>query len=250
MAEQWIIGNWKMNGSRAMAESLLMGVLVGAKDATASIGICPPFPYLAQVSDKLVGSKLALGAQNVHAAKEGAYTGEVSAAMLANFGVTLCIVGHSERRQLFGEQDATVRDKIQALLAEGLRPILCVGETLEQREAGHDMAVVKGQLNAALEGLQATDCARLLVAYEPVWAIGTGRTATPEQAQAMHATLRSELVKRFDKTAAGRVPLLYGGSVTPDNAGKLLAQVDIDGALVGGASLKTDPFLGIIKHAR
>jgi triosephosphate isomerase len=237
-----VAGNWKMHGSRAANSALLdallkeIGSLKGVETA-----VCVPFPYLAQVAERLRGTPIAWGAQNVSEHVQGAYTGEVSAAMLAEFGCRYVVVGHSERRQLYGESDAQVAAKFAAAQAAGLAPILCLGETLEEREAGRTEQVVERQLQAVLER-NPRDCfARAVVAYEPVWAIGTGRNATPEQAQAVHAFLRRKVLSE--------TRILYGGSMKPANAAGLFAMPDIDGGLIGGASLVADDFLAILRAA-
>jgi triosephosphate isomerase len=248
MRRKLVAGNWKMNGSLAANTALVAGIKEGLPAQACDVAVCVPAPYLAQVQGALAGSAVALGAQDVSAHAAGAYTGEVSAAMLQEFGVRYVIVGHSERRAWHGESDATVAAKAAAALKAGLTPVVCVGETLEQREAGKTNEVVGGQLDAVLEALGADDAARIVVAYEPVWAIGTGKTATPEMAQEVHALLRARLaVKNAD--AAAKVRILYGGSMKPDNAEQLLAMADIDGGLIGGAALKAADFLAIIRAA-
>ncbi|WP_295647212.1 triose-phosphate isomerase [uncultured Methylibium sp.] len=240
-----VVGNWKMHGSHAANEQLLEG-LRAAGPLPADAAVCVPFPYLAQAAERLARTALQWGSQDCSAHEQGAYTGEVSAAMLADFGCRYAIVGHSERRALHAEGDQLVADKAQAALARGVTPIVCVGETLTQREAGETEAVVKRQLSAVIHTL--AHCAgEMVVAYEPVWAIGTGRTATPEQAQAVHALLRAQL--RAATPRADQMRLLYGGSVKPDNAASLFAQPDIDGGLIGGASLKAQDFLAICRAA-
>ena len=241
-----VAGNWKMNGSLAANAALLDGLLAGLGKPACLVAACVPAPYLAQVSARVSGSVLALGAQDVSAHAGGAYTGEVSAAMLGDFGVSYCIVGHSERRQYHGETDTTVAVKAHAALKQGITPIVCVGETLAEREAGETEAVVGRQLAAVLKLLGA-EAAGMVLAYEPVWAIGTGKTASPEQAQAVHAALRSQLLAAGDAIAAQ--PILYGGSMNAANAAQLLAQADIDGGLIGGASLKAPDFLAIVAAA-
>jgi triosephosphate isomerase len=242
-----IAGNWKMNGSIAANDALVRAVVAGMKDAACAVAVCVPAPYLAQVQMLRHGSAVDLGAQDVSVHEQGAYTGEVSAAMLKEFGVRYAIVGHSERRQYHGETDQLVADKAKAVLAHGITPIVCVGETLAQREAGQTEEVVKRQL-AAVVHANGHCISEIVVAYEPVWAIGTGRTATPEQAQQVHARLRAQL--QAATAHADRVPILYGGSMNAANAASLLAQPDIDGGLIGGASLKAADFLQIIAAAR
>jgi triosephosphate isomerase len=240
-----VVGNWKLNGSRSANAQLLAAVLQ-ARPFGCDAAVCVPFPYLPETAVTLAGSDLRWGAQDCSAHDSGAYTGEVSAAMLAEFGCRYAIVGHSERRALHGETDQLVADKARAALAHGITPIVCVGETREQHEAGQTDAVVKRQLSAVIHAL--AHCAgEIVVAYEPVWAIGTGLTATPEQAQAVHALLRAQL--RAATARADAMTLLYGGSVKPDNAAALFAQPDIDGGLIGGASLKAADFIAICRAA-
>ncbi|MCC7152845.1 MAG: triose-phosphate isomerase [Rubrivivax sp.] len=241
-----VVGNWKMHGSRARNAELLAAILAAAPGA-AELAVCAPFPYLADAAAALSGSALALGAQDCSAHAEGAYTGEVSAAMLAEIGCRYVIVGHSERRAQHGESDGLVAQKAQAALAHGLTPIVCVGETLLQREHGQTGAVVGRQL-AAVIGQLGERIGAIVLAYEPVWAIGTGRTASPQQAQEVHALLRAQLQAAMG-TAAAQVRILYGGSVKPDNAATLFAQPDIDGGLIGGASLKAADFVAIARAA-
>lgn len=243
-----IIGNWKMNGSLAVNAALLAGIREGWQAGYAcAVGVAVPAVYLAQVQALLQGTPIALAAQDVSPHEKGAYTGEVSAAMLQDFGVRYVLTGHSERRQYHGEVDESVAAKALAAVQAGLSPVVCVGETWQEREAGLTHEVVQRQLAAVLAHIGAEKLSALVVAYEPVWAIGTGKTATPEQAQAVHAVLRAQLLA---VGGAGRdVPLLYGGSMNPTNAGQLLAQPDIDGGLIGGASLKAGEFLHIIAAA-
>jgi triosephosphate isomerase (TIM) len=242
-----IAGNWKMNGNLAANDALVRAVILGMKDAGCAVAVCVPAPYLAQVQMLRAGSQLELGAQDLSRHEQGAYTGEVSAAMLKEFGVRYAIVGHSERRQYHGETDAVVAEKAKAALAAGITPIVCVGETLAEREAGRTEEVVKRQMAAVIH-TNGHCISEIVVAYEPVWAIGTGRTATPEQAQQVHALLRAQL--RAATEHADRVRILYGGSMNAANAASLLAQHDIDGGLIGGASLKAPDFLQIIAAAR
>ena len=238
-----VVGNWKMVGSRPVNAELLAGILA-ARPFGTDVAVCPPFVYLSETAATLAGSDIRWGAQDCSAHEQGAYTGEVSAAMLADLGCRYAIVGHSERRAYHAESDALVADKAQAALARGVTPIVCVGETLAERDAGATQDVVLRQLDAVLAVVGA-DAARMVVAYEPVWAIGTGRTATPAEAQAVHATLRARLAT----VGAAGVPLLYGGSVKADNAGALFAMPDIDGGLIGGASLVAADFLAICRAA-
>lgn len=241
-----VAGNWKMNGSLEANDALVRAVAAGLTGARCQVAVCVPAPYLAQVQMLRAGSALELGAQDVSAHAAGAYTGEVSAAMLREFGVRFAIVGHSERRQYHGETDALVAEKAKAALAGGITPIVCVGETLAEREAGRTEDVVKRQLAAVIH-VNGHCISEIVVAYEPVWAIGTGRTATPEQAQQVHALLRKQLAAATSH--AERVHILYGGSMNAANAASLLAQPDIDGGLIGGASLKAPDFLQIIAAA-
>lgn len=236
-----------MNGSLAANAQLLAGIKAQAEDA-CDVAVCVPFPYLPQCQALLEGSAVALGAQDVSVHASGAYTGEVSAAMLLEFGCRYVIVGHSERRSYFGETDELVARKSKHAVSAGLIPIVCVGETLAQREAGQTDAVVGAQIDAVLGLLNADEAGRIVVAYEPVWAIGTGKTATPEMAQQVHAMLRSRL-QAMHADAASKVRILYGGSMKPDNAAELMAMPDIDGGLVGGAALKAEDFLSIVCKA-
>jgi triosephosphate isomerase len=241
-----IAGNWKMNGNLEANDALVRALVAGIKDVNCDVAVCVPAPYLAQVQMLKSGSKLELGAQDVSKHTGGAYTGELSAEMLREFGVRYAIVGHSERRQYHGEADALVAEKARAALAHGITPIVCVGETLAEREAGQTEEVVKRQMAAVIH-LNGHCISEIVVAYEPVWAIGTGKTATPEQAQQVHALLRKQLAAATGHSE--RVHILYGGSMNAANAATLLAQPDIDGGLVGGASLKVADFLHIITAA-
>lgn len=241
--QQLIAGNWKLNGGLAANEALLRALLAGVGQPAGEVAVCAPAPYLAQLQGLLAGSAIGWGAQDLSAHEQGAYTGEVSAAMLKDFGCRYAIVGHSERRQYHGETDATVAAKAQRALAAGITPIVCVGETLVEREAEQTEAVVKRQLAAVIHAV-AHCTSEIVVAYEPVWAIGTGKTATPEQAQQVHAVLRAQLAAATSHPE--RVRILYGGSMNAVNAASLLAQPDIDGGLIGGASLKAPDFLQII----
>ena len=229
-----VAGNWKMHGSRTANRALLDTLLKDLPKGDAQCAVCPPFPYLGEVGERLRGTPVSLGAQNLSEHAHGAYTGEVSAAMLAEFGCRYVIVGHSERRQLYGESDAQVAAKFAAARSAGLTPILCVGETLAEREAGRSEEVVARQLGAVA-------FSQAVLAYEPVWAIGTGRTATPEQAQAVHAFLRQRVPQE--------TPILYGGSVKAQNAAAIFAMPDVDGGLIGGASLVAADFLAILQAA-
>lgn len=244
-----IAGNWKMNKTAAEALPLIEGLKAkAAAMAAVDVVVCPPFTTLAAVAKAVAGTPIKVGAQNVHWAASGAFTGEISAAMLAEIPVSYVIIGHSERRQYFGETDATVNQRLLAALAAGLTPIVCVGELLDQREAGQTEAVVGEQIRLGLAGLSAAQLAQTVIAYEPVWAIGTGRTATPQQAQDVHAFIRAQLRQTHGAVADG-VRILYGGSMKKENARELLSQPDIDGGLIGGASLKADDFMGIIAPA-
>lgn len=242
-----VVGNWKMNGSLAANAQLLQGLAENAPVDAVDVAVCPPFVYLGQAASTLGACRIALGAQNLAAFAGGAYTGEVSATMLRDVGCQWVVVGHSERRAYFGETDVLVVEKLRLALAAGLRPIVCVGETLEQRESGLAEQVVGAQVDAVTSGLSAEDAASVVLAYEPVWAIGTGRTATPEQANEMHVYIRGRLFAAGWPGAGVRV--LYGGSVTADNASLLFDKPDIDGALVGGASLVAGNFLAICAAA-
>ncbi len=249
MRQKLVAGNWKMNGSKASIRELLDGLKQGIGDvASAEVAVCPPFIYLGEVEAQLSGTPIVWGAQNLSTEAKGAFTGEVSAEMINDFGCKYAIVGHSERRSLYGEDDALVAKKFSVARAAGLKPILCIGETLDEREKGVTNDVVARQLEAviALEGVAAL--ADGVIAYEPVWAIGTGKTASPEQAQEVHAFIR-ELVSAKDAAVAARVQILYGGSMNAANAAELLAQTDIDGGLIGGASLKAEDFLTICRAA-
>lgn len=244
-----VAGNWKMHGSLGGNGALLDAVLTGIGMLhRAECAVCVPYPYLTQVRERLAGTRLAWGAQNVSEHAQGAYTGEVSARMLEEFGCRYVIIGHSERRQLYGESDVQIAAKFAAAQASGLVPILCVGETLAQRDGGTTEAVVGSQLDAVLAHVGNTAFARAVLAYEPVWAIGTGRNATPEQAQAVHAFLRRRLAAQAAGVADG-LRILYGGSVKPTNAVTMFAMPDIDGGLIGGASLVADDFVAICRAA-
>lgn len=235
-----VIGNWKMNGSLERNASLLAELRSMSCADRVDVVVCPPFPFISQAKDVLSGSAVSVGAQNLSSFKDGAYTGEVSGSMLLDLGCSWVIVGHSERRSVFGETDHVVATKVALALELGLKPILCVGETLAQREAGEAEAVVQAQLDGVLAVVGAALASDIVVAYEPVWAIGTGRTATPDQAEVMHAFIRAHLER--SGVAAQKVKILYGGSVTAANASLLFVKPDIDGALVGGASLVAESF--------
>jgi len=244
-----VAGNWKMNGSRASNQALVETLLPALSQiAGVKCAVCAPYPYLAQLQQALSGSGVAWGAQDVSQFESGAYTGEVSGSMLVEFGCRYTIVGHSERRTLFGDTNQIAAEKYAAALKTGLTPIFCVGETLQEREAGKTEAVVAAQLAAVLDRSRAQSFAQAVIAYEPVWAIGTGKTATPAEAQAVHAFLRSQLADQ-DATVAEKVQILYGGSVKAANAAELFAMADIDGGLIGGASLDATEFAAICSAA-
>ena len=248
MRRKLVVGNWKMNGSRTTNAVLLSEIVAGLGATATASAVCVPAPYLAQCQAQLTGASLAWGAQDVSAHASGAYTGEISIGMLQDFGSSYVIIGHSERRAYHGETDAQVAAKTVAALAAGITPIVCVGEHLDEREAGQTDAVVAKQLSAVLEAIAADDVAKLVLAYEPVWAIGTGKTATPQMAQEVHQVLRGQLAAK-DAVAAAGVQILYGGSMKPENAKELMAMPDIDGGLIGGAALKAADFLAIIHAA-
>lgn len=248
MRRKLIAGNWKMNGSLAANDVLLASLKSGIGQPECDVAVCAPAPYLAQCEALLRGSAIAWGAQDVSVHESGAYTGEVSGAMLADFSCRYVIVGHSERRTYHGETDQVVAQKTLSALKAGLTPIICVGETLLERESAQTAVVVGRQIDAVLAAISAADVGRIVVAYEPVWAIGTGKTATPEMAQEVHAMLRVRLVEK-NASAGSQVQILYGGSMKPDSAKELLAMADIDGGLIGGASLKAPDFLAIIRAA-
>lgn len=251
MRRLFVAGNWKMNlvsgSAKALAQALRDGLASGKSGC--QVAVCPPFPYLGLVGDVVRGSGIELGAQNAYFEKPGAFTGEVAPEMLKDIGCTWVILGHSERRQLLGECDALIAKKVASALAAGLQVILCVGETLDQRQANATETVLDGQMQGSLAGIEAAAMKSIVIAYEPVWAIGTGVTATPEQAQQAHAHLRMWLRNRYNSLVADETRILYGGSVKPQNAKTLLELPDVDGALVGGASLKPDDFLPIIQAA-
>jgi triosephosphate isomerase len=245
-----VIGNWKMYGTQAEARALAGGVRDGFKrKVAATVVVCPPFTALAAVAETVAGSSVLLGAQNCHPEPSGAHTGEISVPMLAELGCRYVIVGHSERRKEMGESDEQINRKVQAVLAGGLIPVLCVGETGEERRQGLTFPTVEGQLRAGLAGVAADSVTRLVLAYEPVWAIGTGVNATAGQAAEVHGYLRGLVSELTSKETAQGMSILYGGSVKADNAESLLAEPEIDGALVGGASLKAPDFIAIVKKA-
>jgi triosephosphate isomerase (TIM) len=247
MRKKFIAGNWKMNLDRAGAAALAEAVAKrSAQYPTVDVAVCPPFVYVAAVKQALGSSSVVLGAQNMYHEAKGAFTGEVSGPMLVDSGCKYVILGHSERRDLFHESNADVNKKLKAALAAGLFPIVCVGEHLDEREAGKTADVIKSQFEGSFEGIKPDQMPNIVIAYEPVWAIGTGKVATPEQAQEVHADLRKLIETRYNAQVASAVRIQYGGSVKPSNAAELMRQPDIDGALVGGASLVADDFIGII----
>ena len=249
MRDFLVAGNWKMNGNNAANAELVAGIIAGVPGGGGfSLLVCPPFPYVGAVAAQAEGSPLKVGAQNVSEHEKGAYTGEVAPAMLRDVGCEYVIVGHSERRALYGESSEQVAAKFVAAQDAGIIPTLCIGETLEEREAGTTEAVVDAQLDAVLDAAGIAAFANAVIAYEPVWAIGTGMTATPEQAQDVHAHIRARLAGESE-AIAGDAQILYGGSMKGENAAGLLAQPDIDGGLIGGASLKADDFLAIAQAA-
>ncbi len=246
-----IAGNWKLNKTSREAMSLVEELKREVSDINGvDIVVCPPFTALGDVSEVVMETNISLGAQNVYWQDSGAFTGEVSAPMLKDLGVQYVIIGHSERRQFFGETNETVNKRIRAALAHGLTPIVCVGENLAERESNKTFDVIKNHCEGSLANLTSDEMKKIVLAYEPVWAIGTGKTATPEQAQEVHAYIRELLSKLFGKEVSQSVRIQYGGSVTPENIGILIAKSDIDGALVGGASLKAPSFAAIVKSAK
>jgi len=248
MRRKLIAGNWKMYKTTAEAVALVEQIKEGAAGAPADVIVAPPYTSLVAVVGAAKGSRVAVAAQNMHYEKEGAFTGEVSAAMLKDLGVTHVVLGHSERRQYFAETDEGVAKKTKVALDNGITPISCVGETLSEREAGRTMDVVKRQVDAILNALTAEEARRIVIAYEPVWAIGTGKVATPGQAQEVHAFIRLRIGGVHGKATADALRILYGGSVKPDNVKGLMALPDVDGGLVGGASLKADSFLKLVHY--
>jgi len=249
MRTKLVAGNWKLNGSRDANQRLVSGILAGASEAAAAeILLCPPFVYLSEVGAQISGSPVMVGAQNVATEAGGAYTGEVAAAMLQDVGCSHVIIGHSERRALYADTDELVAARFKAVHEQGLIPVLCVGESLEERESGVTMKVIDWQVGAVLDAVGVSPFALAIIAYEPVWAIGTGLTATPEQAQEVHAHIRS-IIAASDAKIAADLRILYGGSVKGANASELFAMEDIDGGLIGGASLDADEFLSICRAA-
>ena len=250
MRRKVIAGNWKMNNDLSQSQNLVSSVLNGLQSKpNCDVIICPSFTSLSEISNLVKNTSIKLGAQNMHFEDSGAFTGEVSASMLKSVGCEYVILGHSERRNIFGESDEMINKKILKALEAGLKPVFCVGELLEQREAGTTKDVVKKQVESGLKDVHPSKINDIIIAYEPVWAIGTGKTATSAQAQEVHEFIRSLVEKLFSSEAAGKIIIQYGGSVKPENSGELLSQKDIDGALVGGACLKADSFLSIIASA-
>jgi len=248
MRKTVIAGNWKMNKNLAEAKELVNGIksALEGKTLNADVIVCPPYVNIATVVELAAGSVVKVGAQNMYFEESGAYTGEISADMLKSVGAEYVILGHSERRTIFGESDETINKKMKKALEAGLKPIFCIGETLEERESGTMKSVIAKQVKGGLAGIPERDLAEIIVAYEPVWAIGTGKTASPDQAQEVHAYIRGMLKDMYSEAAAEAMTIQYGGSVKPDNAKELMGMKDIDGALVGGACLKADSFAGII----
>jgi triosephosphate isomerase len=246
-----IAGNWKMNKTTSEGVELAKEICLGVGSVSeVGVVICPPFTALESCATVVGDSNVQLGAQNMHPKLEGAYTGEISPVMLRSLFCTYVILGHSERREYFGETDDFINEKVLAALESSLKPILCIGETLQQRESGDTMAVVTSQLRGSLEGVPPEGAENLIIAYEPVWAIGTGKTATPEMAQEVHQGIRTELAQLFGSAAADKIRILYGGSMKPENASELMDQPDIDGGLIGGASLKSKSFVELVEIAR
>lgn len=246
MRNTYIAGNWKMNKTASEAVSFVSELKQQMKETSVKVMVAPPFTALDAVSKELQGTNILLGTQNMSSEESGAHTGEVAPDMLKDLGVSVVILGHSERRLIYGESDSFINEKVKLALKKDLDIILCIGETLEQREAGEVESVVKGQIDGGLSGISKTDLSRITLAYEPVWAIGTGKTATPDDANAVHSFIRKYIAEIYDAEAAEEIIIQYGGSVKPNNVKDLMSQKDIDGALVGGASLKTDTFIPII----
>jgi triosephosphate isomerase len=249
--KSFVAGNWKMNTDVHSSVKLAQGIVSGCKDVVGKVdvAVCPPFVYLQQVGAALQSSHIALGSQDVYFEQKGAFTGEISSAMLKDVGCAYAICGHSERRHVIGETDELINKKVHAAILGGLLPILCVGELIEERKANKTAEVVTRQMKKGLAGLTPEKMAAVTIAYEPVWAIGTGLTATPQQAQEVHAMIRKLVAEMYDRKIAGEIRIQYGGSAKPDNAGELMDQEDVDGLLVGGASLKADDFVAIVKAA-
>jgi triosephosphate isomerase len=252
MRKPFVAGNWKMNTDSHTSVELVKRIASGFVETagqSVTVAVCPPFVYLQSVAKALSSSGIAVGAQDIYFELKGAFTGEISASMLKDVGCLYCLCGHSERRHVIGETDELINKKVAAAIVGGLLPILCVGELLEEREASQTNEVVTRQVKEGLAGLNAEKMQAVTIAYEPVWAIGTGLTATPEQAQEVHEFIRKLIGQMYDEEIAGEIRILYGGSVKPDNAAELMSQKDIDGSLVGGASMKADDFLAIIQAA-
>ena len=252
MRKPFVAGNWKMNMDSASSESLAEAVAAGSRDIAGknvTVAVCPPFVYLEGVFSALKTSNVAVGAQDLYIEKQGAFTGEISAAMLKDVGCVYVLCGHSERRHVIGESDELINKKVTVAISGGLLPILCVGELLEERKAEQTSEVVTRQMKNGLAGLSAEKASAVTIAYEPVWAIGTGLTATPQQAQEAHHLIRDLIAEMYDDGLSEEMRILYGGSVKPDNAAELMHQQDVDGSLVGGASLKADSFIQIIRAA-
>ncbi len=248
MRKPIIAGNWKMNMTPTEAKALVNELIPLVKDAACEVVVCPPYVDLALAAELTKGTNIRVGAQNVHWAEKGAFTGEISAAMLKEAGAQYAIIGHSERRQYFGETDETVNSRAKAALAAGIIPIICVGESLAQREAGETDALVSGQVQAGLAGITAEQAAGLVIAYEPIWAIGTGKTATDEQANETIGVIRKTLTGMYGQAVADQVRIQYGGSMNPKNVKGLMAQSEIDGGLIGGASLKAGDFAAVVNY--
>ena len=243
-----IAGNWKMNMTPAEAKELISALIPLVQGAEADVVICPPYLAIPTAAELVKGTNIALGAQNIHWAEKGAFTGEISAKMLKEVGVSYAIIGHSERRQYFGETDETVNMRTKAAIAAGITSIICVGESLEERETGKTEAIVSAQAEKALAGIEAEDVKALVIAYEPIWAIGTGKTATKEQANETIACIRETVKKLYGEETAEAVRIQYGGSMNPKNAAELMAMPEIDGGLIGGASLKAEDFSKVVKY--
>lgn len=248
MRKPIIAGNWKMNMTPDEAKALVTELIPLVKDAKAEVVVCPPYVDLAVVQPLIAGTNIKLGSQSIHWAAKGAFTGEISADMLKAFGVSYAIIGHSERRQYFGETDESVNARAKAAIAAGITPIICVGESLDQREAGETDAFVSGQTVAALKDISAADAEKLVIAYEPIWAIGTGKTATNEQANETVGVVRAAVASVYGKETAEKVRIQYGGSMNPKNASELMAMPEIDGGLIGGASLKAEDFSKVVNY--
>ncbi|AFS78104.1 triosephosphate isomerase TpiA [Gottschalkia acidurici 9a] len=247
MRKPFIAGNWKMHKTINESVELVREIKAKIKDSDVEVAVCVPFTSLNEVKKEIQETNIKLGAQNMHWEESGAFTGEVSGAMLKEIGVDYVILGHSERRQYFGETDETVNKKIKKALEYNINPIFCVGETLEQRESGIDREIIKGQVIKGLEDISSEDLERIVIAYEPIWAIGTGKTASKEDANSMISFIRETLKEKYDSEVSQKVRIQYGGSVKPDNVSEIMSQSDIDGALVGGASLKSDDFLALVQ---